>query len=229
MNDDDHDFEFDEFDAAMEELLADEPEVEPSEDAQELQRVHSHCARLGQRIRLPREFARSFGGCFTHCIICGDALIDNGRKKFSFVRMRHIATPYCIVKEVHRGEPWLEFAICAGCAAGVQSLHSAESAASIDRLFVARTNLQVRFTRLIAGPAPVRDWLARCVLTGDRIDPQGTYRLKAYCEGGRLVLSTLPYAIGERGLAMLEAALSAESAAARDEFVRRYLGVDAVV
>ena len=207
----------------------DESEEEPSEDAQELQRIFTHCARGGKRIGLPKEFARSFGGRFTHCVACGDALVDSGRTEFSFVRKRRIATPYCIVKEVHRGEPWVEYAICMGCAAGLQSLYSAESSAAIARLFVARARLQERFTRLIAGPAPVCDWLARCALTGDRIDPQGTYQLNAYGEGGRLVLSALPYAIGERGRAMFEACLSAETAAVRDGFVRRYLGVEAVV
>lgn len=207
----------------------DEDDDGMSEDAQELAMVFFRCAFMARRIRLPREFERSFGGRFLHCLACGEPLVDTGRKVFSTLRIQQVAMPYFIVKEVHRGEPWVEYALCVGCTAGLQSNYSAGTTEAIGRLFLEHAHLEERFRRLNAGPAPMRDWLARCVLTGDRIDPGGTYQLNAYCEGGRLVLSALPYAIGERGMAMFGACWSAESARVRDSFMRRYLGVDAVV
>jgi hypothetical protein len=178
---------------------------EDGEDAQDLAMVFFRCAFMARRIRLPREFERSFGGRFLHCLACREPLVDTGRKVFSPLRIQQVAMPYFIVKEVHRGEPWVEYALCLGCAAGLQSRYSTGTTAAIDRLFLEHAHLEERFRRLNAGPAPMCDWLARCVLTGDRIDPRGTYQLHAYCEGGRLVLSALPYAIGERGMAMFEA------------------------
>ncbi|MBE0566893.1 MAG: hypothetical protein IH621_13100 [Krumholzibacteria bacterium] len=207
----------------------DDDDDEMSADARELGMIFFRCAFMARRIRLPREFERSFGGRFMHCLACREPLVDTGRKVFSAMRVQLVAMPYFIVKEVHRGEPWVEYALCLGCTAGLQSHYSTGTTAAIDRLFLEHAHLQERFRRLNAGPAPMRDWLARCVLTGDRIDPRGTYQLNAYCEGGRLVLSALPYAIGERGMAMFEGCFSAESAQVRDSFMRRYLGVDAAV
>jgi len=186
-----------------------------------------HCFENAFSIPIPKTFQRSFGGPFRSCLVCGNSLIPGGHGEP--VTIESLYPLYLVTKEIHRGEPWVEYALRWGCLNTLQDSYTPEFNNHVNELFMARVDPKERFAALTMAGAPVEVWIEKCVLSGEPVQSDKRHQLVAACLGDSLLLSFLPYAIAGQGLKMLEACFDDSTRKIRNEFVRKYLGVESCI
>ncbi|WP_192823357.1 hypothetical protein [Rufibacter sp. LB8] len=170
---------------------------------------------------IPKLFhSTATGQCFTHCVTCNKALLQDG-------------TPYLVEKAV-RNYPGtgvhdilLEYAMCLGCAEQLRQELSVESKTRIDAYMAKNVDLAARREALVSLPDPflLDNWLANCLVTGEPVNKCTEYQIFAQCDGPDLLYGYMPYVLSEQAMSQIQELISPHTRQILDDFMDTHFGL----
>ena len=122
-----------------------------------------------------------------------------------------------------------ESALCDRCLSELESLRSAASREHVAGFYSQRVNLNARALTLLAEmrearTLDVRDWVSRCMYTGEAVESLPRYRLIAQCFGHWMSMAAMPAALSDTAINSLHAGMSEQSIEAGRRFASDRLG-----
>lgn len=166
----------------------------------------------------PVLYADATGEPFKHCVMCSKALDEPD-------------THYMIEKALRYDrkndvtETLLEYAICSDCYEKMAASLSKESVDKLTEYFRHNIDLYSRIHLLTDGKTDVKEWLAKCALTGQDLKDCDEYQICCECEGGNVVLSHLPVMFSGAAIEAMAELLSPETKEELDRFRDEFLGI----
>lgn len=115
--------------------------------------------------------------------------------------------------------------MCLACLTKMQEAMSQESMERVRTYFDRRVDLFERRRELLKlDPLNPEDWISSCVVTGAPVTTMTEYQIYGQCDGGHLILTLLPYAIGGETIEEVGALLSNKTLGEIDGFMEDSFG-----
>lgn len=166
----------------------------------------------------PVLYADATGEPFSHCVMCSKDLTEPDthymiEKAFRYDRKNEVT------------ETLLEYAICSKCYEKMSANLSKESVDKLTEYLTRNINLGSRISLLMNGKTDVKEWLAKCVITGQDLKDCTEYQVCCECEGNNVLLSHLPVMFSGEAIEIMGELLSPETKEELDRFRDEFLGI----
>lgn len=178
----------------------------------------------GRKIDIPEVFkSHNTKLPMARCIQCEKNLLEEGRKYMIEKAVKKYDSVYTDVL--------FEYAICMDCADEMRTSMSKESTQNMKKYFSGNTNFWKRNRDLLLDepesdkPVDINLWISNCMIKGTPVSELGEYQIFGYFEGEKLLVSMLPYVIGEAALEEMESMISAETRGEMDDFIDEHFGL----
>ncbi|MFK7845612.1 MAG: hypothetical protein AB8G77_09940 [Rhodothermales bacterium] len=156
---------------------------------------------------------------FQRCLGCDIYLLDNG-------------TLY-VIEKAYRKYPGydtkdtvFEYAMCLDCFMRMQEAMSEESMNRVRSYFERHVDLAERQSSMLKkNSLVVDDWLDRCMVKGTPIAEMNEYQIFGQCDGGDLLFTLFPYAIGGEAIDEISLLLSNKTLGEIDGFMDEHFGL----
>jgi hypothetical protein len=158
------------------------------------------------------------GAPFERCLKCGRFLLSDGEQY--------------VIEKAFRNHPAsglrttiFEYAMCFRCMLEVHDGFSDESTARINAYFDRNVDLQARRDRLIVESGLDPDpWFSTCVVKGTPLDGETEFQVCAQCDGGDMLFTGLPFAIGGTAMEELAELLSKKTRGEIEGYMEEFFG-----
>ena len=132
-------------------------------------------------------------------------------------------TDFLIEKAVKGNDVIFEIAMCLPCAENMRKQLSAESIERIEE-FMSGVDFEERANHFLNNQSDeIDDYIGKCLVSGKPIDKNEEHQIYAYCQGGEMIYSALPYAISGEIMEQVQELLSPETKQELDDFMDQYL------
>lgn len=155
---------------------------------------------------------------FQNCINCEVYLLND-------------ETEYVIEKAIRQYNDFktsdviFEYAMCMKCADKVRKELSSESLERIQSYITNSNLVQSRQELINNNNWNIDQWLDKCAVTGQSLEGQTEYQIYGHCKGSQLVLSVMPYMIGNQATEEMSELLSAKTKDELNRFVDENFGI----
>lgn len=132
-------------------------------------------------------------------------------------------TDFLVEKAVKGTDVIFEIAMCLPCAENMRKQLSTDSVKRIEE-YMAVVNFEERAEYFLENQSDnVQDFIGKCIVTGEPINQNEEHQIYAYCQGGEMIYSALPYAISGAVMEEVQELLSPETKQEMDDFMDQYL------
>jgi len=130
---------------------------------------------------------------------------------------------FLVEKAVKGNDVIFEIAMCIPCAETMRKQLSADSMKRMDT-YMSAVDFQARIEHFSENESDdIKDFIGSCLVKGKEIDPNDEHQIYAYCQGGEMIYSALPYAISGEAIEEMQELLSPETKREMDDFMDQYL------
>lgn len=132
-------------------------------------------------------------------------------------------TDFLVEKAVKGTDVIFEIAMCIPCAENMRKQLSTDSVKRMEE-YMAVVDFEGRSEYFLENQSDnVNDFIGNCLVTGEAIDKNEEHQIYAYCQGGEMIYSALPYAISGAVMEEIQELLSPETKQEMDDFMDQYL------
>lgn len=156
------------------------------------------------------------GAPFDHCMMCDKYLLDDDTQYFIEKSIRQFP-------DLQAKETIFEYAICLQCSVAMSQSLSEESRTRTSEYLMKSARFESRWDNLSKVENPsIDDWIGRCILKGTPISEASEYQIVAQCQGRKLQLHDMPFALSLEAMDELAQLLSNESQGEMDDFIGKH-------
>lgn len=174
-------------------------------------------------VDIPKQFYSDVSNRpFSTCLNCNRFLLDNN-------------TQYVIEKAVRRYPEFdttdtiFEYAICLQCHEEIMSVYSESSLKNIQDYFLENVNFEERQQQIDAkaadGSFDIKDYTSQCIIKGTPLSQLTEYQIGCQCVGNKMVLSNMPFLIGNQAMDEISHLLSNKTIGEMDRFIDEFFGL----
>ncbi len=156
------------------------------------------------------------GAPLDHCMMCDKYLLDEDTQYFIEKSIRQFP-------DLQAKETIFEYAICLHCSMALSQSLSEESRKRTSEYLMKNARFESRWDNLLNAENPsIDDWIGRCLLKGTPISEASEYQIVAQCQGRKLQLHDMPFALSLEAMDELAQLLSNESQGEMDDFIDKH-------
>lgn len=132
-------------------------------------------------------------------------------------------TDFLVEKAVKGNDVIFELAMCLPCAEKMKKQLSVDSLKRIEE-FMSVVDFESRVDHFLENQSDnIKDFIGNCLVSGQAIKTDEEHQIYAYCQGGEMIYSALPYAISGEVMEEIQELLSPETKQEMDDFMDQYL------
>ena len=132
-------------------------------------------------------------------------------------------TDFLIEKAIKGNDVIFELAICLPCAEDMRKQLSADSLKKIEA-YMSAVDFEGRAQHFVETQSDqIEDFIGNCLVSGEKIDPKEEHQIYAYCQGGEMIYTAMPYAMSGAVMEEIQELLSPETKQEMDDFMDQYL------
>lgn len=163
-------------------------------------------------VPIPRILRPEFALNFQNCVVCDIDLVANN-------------VSYLVFKAFHHEEVIVEMAICSSCLGILTNVYSQKTRQAMDQLILDSGWVQKAKDRLDSDEIGSTQWLDSCAMTGQPRSEWDFYEVLGICRQGWMEVSLFPYAVGSKGVQLMQTIMSPETRASWGRFLAQHEGL----